>query len=211
MSNAEGIWNQESPAQAALSISSFRLCHSFDIRHSEFVIPMPTATTDTNPPRVLLLMGVSGCGKTTVGEALAAQLGCRFVDADDLHPPENKAKMSAKVPLSDEDRWPWLRRVRAEMDAIPPGQQCVVGCSALKRAYRRLLMDGAEGVRLIYLRGTFELIAARLAARQGHFMPPDLLRSQFAALEEPGPDEGVSVDIAPDTAALVAQCLAAAR
>jgi gluconokinase len=194
----------------AANISSFRLCHSSSLRHSEFVIPMPTATTDTNPPRVLLLMGVSGCGKTTVGKALAEKLGCPFTDADDLHPPANKAKMSAKIPLTDDDRWPWLRRVREVMDATPPGQQRIVACSALKRAYRRMLMEGAEGVRLIYLRGSFDLIAARLAARKGHFMPPDLLRSQFAVLEEPSAGEGVSVDISLEPSALAEACLTAA-
>jgi gluconokinase len=141
-------------------------------------------------------MGVSGSGKTAVGEVLASRLGANFVDADDLHPPENKAKMSAKIPLTDEDRWPWLQRVRREaIDATPPGQRCVVACSLLKRAYRSLLTQGLTDVLVIYLHGSFELIAARLAARKGHFMPPDLLRSQFATLEEPGADEGVVVDI----------------
>lgn len=172
---------------------------------------MPIASTDTNPPRIFLLMGVSGCGKTTVGKRLAEQLGCPFVDADDLHPPANKARMSAKIPLTDEDRWPWLQRVREVMDGTAAGRQCVVACSALKRAYRRLLMEGAEGVRLIYLRGSFDLISERLAARKGHFMPPDLLRSQFATLEEPGPEEGLSVDISGDPESLVEACLAAAR
>jgi gluconokinase len=168
---------------------------------------MPTATTDTIPPRVLLLMGVSGCGKTTVGQRLAEQLGCPFVDADDLHPPANKAKMSAKIPLTDEDRWPWLESVRAVIDSTPAGGQCVLACSALKRIYRRKVMDGAQGVRLIYLRGSFELISARLAARRGHFMPPDLLRSQFATLEEPTSDEGLSVDIDAPEEEMVRRCL----
>jgi gluconokinase len=141
-------------------------------------------------------MGVSGSGKTAVGEELAARLGATFVDSDDLHPPENKAKMSAKVPLTDEDRWPWLRRIRTEaIDATPPGKRCVVACSALKRAYRSVLRQDLTDVRLVYLRGSFELIAGRLAARKGHFMPPDLLRSQFATLEEPDAAEGVVVDI----------------
>lgn len=141
-------------------------------------------------------MGVSGCGKTAVGERLAARLGASFVDGDDLHPPENRAKMSAKIPLTDEDRWPWFARIRREViDATPGGSRCVLACSALKRAYRTFLIHGLTDVRLIYLRGSFDLIASRLAARKGHFMPPDLLRSQFATLEEPSAEEGAAVDI----------------
>jgi gluconokinase len=159
----------------------------------------PSADSDPIPPRpvrVWLLMGVSGCGKTAVGERLAAKLGATFVDSDDLHPPENIAKLSAKVPLTDDDRWPWLRRMRREViDATPPGTVCVLACSALKRAYRKLLMDGVPDIRLVYLRGRYDLIAARLAARKGHFMPPDLLKSQFATLEEPSAEESEIVDI----------------
>jgi gluconokinase len=161
---------------------------------------LPNASSDTNPTaqpvRVYLLMGVSGSGKTAVGQALAARIGATFVDSDDLHPPENKVKMSAKIPLTDDDRWPWLHRIRKDaIDATPPGSRCVLACSALKRVYRSLLMRGLTDVRLVYLRGSFELIAARLAARKGHFMPPDLLRSQFATLEEPAAEEGAVVDI----------------
>ena len=156
-------------------------------------------------------MGVCGCGKTAVGRRLAEQLGAAFVDADDLHPPENKAKMSAKIPLTDEDRWPWLRRVREAIDATPPDRVLTVACSALKRAYRHILTDGAQGVRIIHLKGSEELIASRLAARKGHFMPPDLLRSQLATLEEPGPNEACTVEIDADVGEIVRRCLATAN
>lgn len=169
----------------------------------------PTPTSDTKP-RLWLLMGVCGCGKTAVGEVLAARLGAEFVDADALHPPENVAKMSAKVPLTDADRQPWLERVRREVvDATPPGRVTVLGCSALKRSYRRVLMDGAPGVRLIHLHGSRELIAERLAARKGHFMPPELLVSQLATLEPPSPEEGVTVSIAGTVEEIVDRCLRA--
>ncbi len=210
--NAEGekLWQDglEFPASGGLLIVEH---FGLPFPSSKPVLPMIIASIDTIPARVLLLMGVSGCGKTTVGQMVAERIGCLFVDADELHSPANKAKMRAKIPLTDEDRWPWLQRVREVLDATAPGRQCVVACSALKRAYRRVLMEGAEGVRLIYLRGSFDLISERLAARRGHFMPPDLLRSQFASLEEPGPEEGCSVNISSDPESLVEACLAAAR
>lgn len=169
----------------------------------------PTTTSDTNPsPRIWLLMGVCGCGKTAVGEALAARLGAKFVDADALHPPENVAKMSAKIPLTDADRQPWLERVRREViDATPTGSVTVLGCSALKRAYRRILMDGAPDVRLIHLHGSRERIAERLAARKGHFMPPELLDSQFRTLEAPDATEGVTVGIEGSVEEVAERCL----
>ena len=183
--------------------SSFDIRISFVIRHSEFVIlfmpfpALPTAITDTIPaPRIWLLMGVCGCGKTAVGEALASRLGAAFVDADHLHSPENKAKMSAKIPLTDDDRRPWLEKLRREViDATPPGRVTVLACSALKRAYREMLMSGLTDVQLVHLHGSFELISSRLAARRGHFMPADLLRSQFSTLEVPAADEGMTVSI----------------
>ena len=154
-------------------------------------------------------MGVSGCGKSRIGELLASGLKGRFVDADDLHPPANKAKMSAKIPLTDEDRWPWLDIVRRDaIDTTPPGGTTVLACSALKKSYRTHLMAGAPGVRLLYLKGAFDLIAERLAARRGHFMPPDLLRSQFATLEEPSPEEGCTVSIAAPVDEVVLSCMA---
>jgi gluconokinase len=143
-------------------------------------------------------MGVSGSGKTTVGEELASRLGWRYADADQFHPPSNIAKMSAGHPLTDEDRWPWLKAIAAEIDRVrAAGNHLVVGCSALKRAYRDILVHGRDDVRLIYLEGTQALIADRLNERKGHFMPPGLLTSQFKTLEPPTPDERpikVSID-----------------
>ena len=141
-------------------------------------------------PCALIVMGVSGAGKTTIGETLAARLGWRYEDADTFHPASNVAKMSAGHPLTDEDRWPWLKAIAAEVDrACAAGEHIVIGCSALKRSYRDVLMQGRTDVRLVYLDGTQSLIADRLSHRKGHFMPPGLLISQFAALEPPTPDE----------------------
>lgn len=151
----------------------------------------------------VVVMGVSGAGKSTVGRLIAARLGCPFRDADSFHPVANIAKMSSGQPLADEDRWPWLLAIAgwiAEHRAA--GTTCVVTCSALKRVYRDIVTDRQRAdVRLVHLKGDFDLIAARLAARQGHFMPPALLRSQFDALEEPAADEhamAVSIDAAPE-------------
>jgi gluconokinase len=144
---------------------------------------------------IVVLMGVAGAGKTTVGRLLAAALGCEFVDADDFHPPENVAKMRAGEPLTDDDRWPWLARLNA---ALCGRADAVVACSALKESYRRALMNGLADARLVYLRGARALIAPRLAARGGHFMNPALLDSQFAALEEPRNALVVDVDAAPE-------------
>lgn len=147
---------------------------------------------------ILLVMGVSGSGKTTVGAMLAGRLGWTYAEADDFHPPANVAKMHQGIPLTDEDREPWLAAIAAWMDErIAAGQSAVVTCSALKRAYRDLLRDGRPQVRLVYLHGTKDLIGRRMAARHGHFFPAKLLESQFADLEEPRPDEHpvvVSVD-----------------
>jgi gluconokinase len=142
-------------------------------------------------------MGVSGCGKSTVAGLLAGRLGWDFGEGDDLHPPENVEKMRAGHPLTDDDRWPWLERVatwiREHTDAGRPG---LITCSALKRSYRDVLRG--EHVVFVYLAGTREQIAARLALRHGHFMPQGLLDSQFADLEPPGPDEqALQIDIGP--------------
>lgn len=162
-----------------------------------------------NPRPVVLMMGVSGSGKTTVGRLLASQLGVRFVDGDDLHPPANVAKMSDGTPLDDDDRWPWLDLVRAEIArALTGGEGLVVACSALKATYRERLVMGGEPVTVVLLSGPLELIARRVTDRKGHFMPPGLLASQFATLE--APDEAIvaAIDRPPD--AIVAQIVAVA-
>jgi gluconokinase len=139
---------------------------------------------------ILIVMGVSGSGKTTIATALAQHLGWPFKDGDELHPPSNIAKMHAGHPLDDTDRWPWLAQIAEWIDAWRAVGSCgVITCSALKRRYRAFLTKGRGEVRIIYLHGDMALIATRLAARSDHFMPRDLLASQFAALEEPGPDE----------------------
>lgn len=154
---------------------------------------------------VAVVMGVAGSGKTTIARALARREGWRLVEGDDFHPPANVAKMASGTPLTDEDRWPWLRAIADEIDAIRVrGASAVVTCSALRRAYRDILVGGQPGVVLVYLQGPKELISRRLAARKGHFMPPALLDSQFATLEEPGADERpivISVASPPDEVA----------
>ena len=139
---------------------------------------------------VLVLMGVSGSGKTTVAAMLAGRLDVHFLEGDDLHPPANVEKMHGGTPLTDEDRWPWLHDIAAWIDATRRvGNHGTVACSALKRAYRDVLVGERPDVRIVYLKGERDLIARRLAARDGHFMPPSLLDSQFATLEEPQADE----------------------
>ena len=149
-------------------------------------------------PCALIVMGVSGSGKSTIGEKLAGRLGWTFEDGDRFHPPGNVAKMSAGHPLTDEDRWPWLQAIADEVDRIcRDGERAVIACSALKRAYRDILVHDRDDVRIVFLDGTQELIAARLAARKGHFMPPGLLDSQFRTLEPPTGNENpitVSID-----------------
>jgi gluconokinase len=155
----------------------------------------------------IVVMGVSGAGKSTVGKLIAQRLDCPFRDADSFHPPANVAKMAGGQPLSDEDRWPWLRAIAAWIaEHRAAGTTCVVTCSALKRAYRDIVTEHQRAdVRLVYLEGEFDLIAARLAARKGHFMPPALLESQFDALEPPTADEraiAVSIDATPEEIAV---------
>jgi gluconokinase len=159
---------------------------------------------------VLVVMGVSGSGKTTIGALLAERLNCAFADGDDFHPPANVEKMHGGVPLTDEDRWPWLRAIAAWIDqTCRAGGHGVVACSALKRCYRNVLLDRSPAVRLIYLRGEPELIGRRLATRHGHFMPESLLLSQYEALEEPGPDENpITVDVVRQPSEIVDRILA---
>lgn len=142
----------------------------------------------------VVVMGVSGSGKTTTGELLAARLGLTYMDGDALHPQANIDKMSAGIPLTDDDRWPWLAHVGALLAEFPGG--AVVGCSALKRSYRDLIRSYAPDVVFVHAHGTPELLASRMGHREGHFMPTSLLNSQLATLEPLEEDEnGVVIDI----------------
>jgi gluconokinase len=145
-------------------------------------------------PTIIVVMGVSGSGKSTIGGLLAGELHWPYAEADDFHPRANIEKMAAGHPLSDEDRLPWLAAIRAWIDKqIEAGRSGVVSCSALRRRYRDELRAGRPAIRVVYLRGDRDLIAARLAARHGHFFHSEMLDSQLAALEEPTPDEHVLV------------------
>lgn len=157
------------------------------------------------PVRVVL-MGVSGCGKSTVGEGLAAHLGWRFVEGDGLHPPENVAKMAAGQPLDDEDRAGWLATLADLLgQARSQGQGLVISCSALKRAYRDRLRAGDAQLLFVHLQGSQAMIAERIAARTHKYMPASLLDSQFAALQAPGPDEqALSLSVQSTPAELIA-------
>ncbi len=160
-----------------------------------------------------VLMGVSGAGKTVIGSMLARALGVEFIEGDDLHPPENVQRMAAGIPLADDDRHGWLIAIATRLrDAKRAGIGLVVSCSALKRSYRDLLRSvGDADARFVYLAGSRALIAERLAQRLGHFMPPSLLDSQLAILEEPSPDERAWVcDIRETPQAIVADLLARA-
>lgn len=156
-------------------------------------------------PSILVVMGVSGSGKTTIARELANRLGWTFQEGDHLHPAANIAKMSSGTPLDDADRAPWLKAVAAWIDMQrAKGESSVITCSALKRSYRDIIIGGRPDVRLVYLRGSYDLIASRLAQRHGHFMPPSLLQSQFDGLEEPSADENaLIVDAAPTPAEIV--------
>lgn len=157
--------------------------------------------------RRIVLMGVAGCGKSSVGEALAPRLGSVYIDGDDLHSPENVAKMRAGTPLTDTDRWPWLGRIGEVLQT----DNRIIGCSALRRIYRDRIRDIAGApVRFVHLSGSREVIASRMAARTGHYMPTSLLDSQFATLEPPASDENtLTVDIDQPLEAIVAEILAA--
>jgi gluconokinase len=150
----------------------------------------PALAHTITEPVVVVVMGVSGCGKTTVSALLSAALGCQFQEGDDLHSAENVKKMHGGTPLTDDDRMPWLRKIAEKIDSWRGrGESGVLTCSALKRSYRDIIIGGRPDVTLVYLRGSYDLIRRRMAARHEHFMPVALLDSQFAALQEPTPDE----------------------
>ena len=140
---------------------------------------------------IVIIFGVSGAGKTTVGKLLARELGWRFVEADDFHPAANIEKMRSGQPLTDEDRWPWLDCLRKQIErSLSAGENAVLACSALKRIYRDRLRSSDE-VKFVFLRGDYALVEKQLRSRHGHFMDANLLQSQFDDLEEPQPDENV--------------------
>ncbi len=170
-------------------------------RGSGAVVPTSEVLIDQHPannrPVIAVVMGVSGSGKTTVASLLADTFGWAFQEGDKLHPPANVEKMSRGTPLTDADRLPWLRKIAEVIDGWrAQGQSGVVTCSALKRSYRDIIAGDRPDVRLIYLKGSPDLIRRRMAQRHGHFMPSSLLDSQFSILEEPSPDENaIVVDI----------------
>ena len=161
----------------------------------------------------LVVMGVSGCGKSTVGALLAERLGWPFEDGDAFHPPANVAKMSTGTPLTDDDRWPWLDAIAARIAAArAAGPGVVIACSALRRAYRDRLRDGHADLRFLHLTGEPGLIMARQAARTGHYMPASLIASQFATLEPPETEADViDLDVDPEPPTIVAKAIAALR
>ena len=148
---------------------------------------------------IVVVMGVSGCGKSTIGQLLAARLDYSFLDADEFHPPENVAKMAAGTPLTDADRLPWLQLLNEKLGAQ---KNAVLACSALKESYRQILSKSLDDCRFVHLRGSIELIRARLADRKHRYMPASLLESQFATLEPPG--GAIEVDISKDPPQCVA-------
>jgi gluconokinase len=145
---------------------------------------------------ILIAMGVSGAGKTKIGEMLAERLHCTFTDGDAFHSAANKEKMHHGIPLTDEDRWPWLKTIRAAIEEKQKAAETAVfTCSSLKRSYRDILRDGDKDVCFVYLKGSREVLAERLGHRTGHFFDPTLLQSQLDTLEEPGDDEAITVSI----------------
>jgi gluconokinase len=171
--------------------------------------PMEGASSPASA--IVIVMGVSGCGKSTIGARLASRLRWEFEDADWFHPDSNVDKMHNGIPLTDEDRWPWLDAIAAWIDKTRrAGGHGVIACSALKRRYRDVLIGDRPDVRLVYLKGDETLIARRVATRHEHFMPTSLLHSQFEELEEPGPDEKpIIVSIEPKPPEIVVRILSA--
>ncbi|KND59393.1 Gluconokinase [Candidatus Burkholderia verschuerenii] len=150
---------------------------------------------------ILIAMGVSGAGKSLIGELLAERLKCSFTDGDAFHSAANKEKMHKGIPLTDDDRWPWLETIRAAIvEKQRAGETAVFTCSSLKRSYRDVLRDGDRDVCFVYLHGTFEVLKERLGSRTGHFFDPSLLQSQLDTLEEPGDDEAIteSIELTPE-------------
>lgn len=159
---------------------------------------------------ILILMGPTGCGKTTIGHLLARRLGWPFLDGDNFHPAANVAKMHSGAPLNDSDRHPWLLALQKEIKRRnKAGQSAILACSALKQAYRELLGVNQQTVKTVYLQGSFELLQERLADRRDHFMPPELLRSQLETLEVP--KGGLVVDIDEDPAMIVTRIIASLK
>jgi gluconokinase len=159
-----------------------------------------------NHPQALVLMGVSGCGKTSVGQRLSQILGWPFFDGDDFHPPENVAKMAAGIPLDDADRAPWLANLHDLIaENLSQGQSLLLACSALKQKYRDQLAAGNPGTLFVHLEGDFDLIFRRMQARAGHYMKVEMLHSQFAALE--APSEAITVDISQKLDTIVAEII----
>lgn len=151
-------------------------------------------------------MGVAGSGKTNVGRLLSQYLGWDFYDADNFHPPENIAKMANGIPLDDSDRAPWLATLHDLIASnLKQNQPCVLACSALKERYRQQLLDGNEGVQIVYLKGSYELIWSRISARKDHYMKPQMLQSQFDALEEPA--DAITIDISSSVDEIVLEIL----
>ena len=165
----------------------------------------PASPAGTHQPSiVIVLMGVAGSGKTTIGISLANTLGWRFNDADEFHPPANVAKMTAGVPLNDADRAPWLAAIRQHIEScLRHDESAVVTCSALKQSYRDVIIVDSARVKLVYLKGSPALLAQRMAGREGHFMKPQMLASQLATLEEPS--DALCVDIAEPPEQIVAR------
>ena len=158
--------------------------------------------------QVFVIMGVSGCGKSTVGSALAEKLKVSFYDGDDFHPPENVAKMASGKPLNDDDRYPWLERLYDLIsEHLARDEGAVIACSALKKRYRDQLRRGNDGLSIVYLEGSFELIWERMAARQNHYMKADMLQSQFDVLEPPSPQNTLIISVTQDVEAIITHIL----
>ncbi|MGA3248674.1 MAG: gluconokinase [Paraburkholderia sp.] len=157
---------------------------------------------------ILIAMGVSGAGKTRIGEMLAERLQCSFTDGDAFHSAANKEKMHKGIPLTDEDRWPWLKTIRAAIEEKQRADEAAVfTCSSLKRSYRDILRGGDKDVVFVYLKGSYEILRERLQTRTGHFFDPSLLTSQLDTLEEPGADEAITVSIELSPGAIVDKVL----